>query len=179
MVTTQRLTAGDLWNIKNDSEDYELIEGVLSPMVPPGAEHAIVQIRLGSLVLQYTDVHQSGEVLGEGGFILATDPDSVLAPDLAYVEASRLPDDLTGFLALAPDLAVEIVSPGNSPGEIERKVAIYLLAGTPLVWVVYPRQRQIVVHTPGDAPRVLGESDELSGGDVLPGLVIPVARIFR
>jgi len=179
MVTTQRLTAGDLRNIQNDSEDYELIEGVLTPMAPPGAEHAIMLIRLGWLLLHHADAHQSGEVLGDGGFILAIDPDTVLAPDLAFIETSRIPDDLTGFLELAPDLAVEIISPSNSPGEIERKIAIYLQAGTRLVWVVYPRQRQVVVHTPFDAPQVFAESDKLPGGDVLPGLVIPVTNIFR
>lgn len=178
MVATQQLTARDLWNLHDDVEDFELIEGVLLPMSPPGGVHAIVQLRLGSLLRWYADERQCGEVFGEAGFILATNPDTVLAPDLAFVETSRLPEDLTGFLKLAPDLAVEIVSPGNSPGEIERKVAIYLQAGTRMIWVVYTRQRQVVAHIPNEAPRVFTESDELPGGDVLPGLTLPVARIF-
>jgi Uma2 family endonuclease len=178
MVTTQQLTANDLWNRRGDVEDYELIEGALSPMVPPGGEHAIVQVRIGAILLRHAEEHRSGQVFGEVGFILRRNPDTVLAPDVAFVESSRLPNDLTGYLAVAPDLAIEIVSPGNSPGEVERKIAMYLQAGTQSVWVVYPRQRQVVVHTPSDAPRVFTESDELPGDDVLPGLVVPVAGIF-
>lgn len=179
MVATQQLTAQDLWNLQNGIEDFELIEGALLPMTPPGGVHAILQARIASLLLRDMDERQSGQVFGEAGFVLATDPDTVLAPDLAYVEASRLPADLTGFLAVAPDFAIEIVSPGNTPGEIERRIAIYLQVGTRMIWAVYPRQRQVVVHTPGEAPRVYTESDDLPGGDVLPGLVIPVASIFR
>ncbi len=178
MVATQQLTAQDLWNLHDDLEDHELFEGVLLPMTPLGGEHGIVQLRIGSRLLQYVEERRLGQVFGEAGFILSRSPDTVLGPDLAYVETSRLPKDVVGFLALAPDLAVEIVSPGNSPGEIERKVGIYLQAGARMIWVVYPRQRQIVVHTPGEAPRVFTDSDELPGGDVLPGLTIPVAHIF-
>ena len=178
MVTTQLMTAQDLWQIGEAGEHAELIDGEIVQMAPPGGEHAIVQLRLGSIMLQYIDERRLGQAFGEAGFILHRGPDTVLAPDLAYVEASRLPDDVTGFLPLAPDLAVEIISPSNTPGEIERKIAIYLQAGTRMIWVVYPRQRQVVVHAPGEAPRVFAESDELPGGDVLPGLAIPVAGIF-
>jgi Uma2 family endonuclease len=73
---------------------------------------------------------------------------------------------------------VEIVSPSNSPGEIERKVATYLQAGTRMIWVVCLRQRQVVVPTPRAARRDFAESDELPGGDVLPGLVLPLAGLF-
>jgi Uma2 family endonuclease len=179
MVATRHLTAADLWNIQNDSKDYELFEGVLSPRGVPDVAHGIVQAQLCLSLLQHVDERSSGRVFGRVGVLLATNPDTVLAPSLAYVQATRLPDDLTWFLPLAPDLAVEIVSPGNTPEKIERKIAIYLQAGARLVWVVYPRQRQVVVHTPGDAPQVFGASDELPGGDVLPGLGIPVASIFR
>jgi Uma2 family endonuclease len=178
MVTTQLVTAQDLWLMGEAGEHAELIDGEIVQMAPPGGEQAIAQLRLGSLLLGYVDERGLGQAFGEVGFILAKNPDTVLAPDLAFVEASRLPTVLTGFLALAPDLAIEIVSPSNSAGEIERKIAIYLEAGTRLIWVVYPRQRQVVVHTPGEAPRVFAESDELPGGDVLPGLTIPVANIF-
>jgi Uma2 family endonuclease len=178
MVTTQHLTARDLWNIQNDSEDFELIEGVLWPREYPDVAHGIVQAQLGSLLLEHVDERQTGKAFGRVGVLLATNPDTVIAPSLAYIQAARLPDDLTGFLSLAPDLAVEIVTPGNSPGEIERKIAIYLQAGTRMIWVVYPRQRQVVVHTPGEAPRVFAESDDLPGDDVLPGLVLSLAGLF-
>ena len=178
MVATQQLTAQDLWNLHDDVEDFELIEGALSPMTPPGGEHGEIQAVLIRAIGNYLDDSSLGTVYGDVGYLLRQNPDTVLGPDLSFIAAARIPADRTRFLALAPDLAVEIVSPGNSPGEIERKVAIYLQAGTRMIWVVYPRQRQVVVHTPGEAPRVFAEADELPGGDVLPDLVIPVARIF-
>lgn len=178
MVTTQLMTAEDLWQMGAAAEHAELIDGEIVQMAPPGGEHAIVQLRIGSRLLQYVDEHRLGQVFGEAGFILSKNRDTVLAPDVAYIEAPRLPQDVTGFLALAPDLAVEIVSPSNSPGAVERKIAIYLEAGTRMIWVVYPRQRQVVMHTPGNAPRVFAESDVLPGDDVLPGLEIPVATLF-
>jgi len=152
MVTTQLMTAQDLWRMGEAAEHAELVDGEIVQMAPPSGEHAIVQLQIGSRLLKFVDEHHLGQMLGEAGFILSRDPDTVLAPDLAYVETTRLPSDLTRFLALAPDLAVEIVAPGNSPGEIERKVAVYLQAGTRMIWVVYPRQRQIVVHTPRPGP---------------------------
>lgn len=105
-------------------------------------------------------------------------PDTVLAPDVAFIAGERWPAETSGFVELAPDLAVEIVSPSNSPGEIERKVAIYLRAGVRSVWVVYPTERQVVVHMPSHPPAVFREGDQIDGGEVLPGLSLPVAEIF-
>lgn len=178
MVATQQLTAQDLWNLHDDLEDYELIEGALSPMTPPGGEHGEIQANLIFAIRSFLAGTDLGTVYGEAGYLLHQNPDTVLGPDLSFIAAARIPADRTRFLALAPDLAVEIISPSNSPGEIERKIAIYLQAGTRMIWVIYPRQRQVVIHTPGEAPSVFTEADELPGGDVLPDLLIPVARIF-
>jgi Uma2 family endonuclease len=178
MVATQQLTAQDLWNPHDDLEDFELIEGVLSPLAPPGGEHGEIQAILIRAIGNFLDETNLGTVYGDAGYLLRQNPDTVLGPDLSVIASARVPADRTRFLALAPDLAVEIVSPGNSPGEIERKAAIYLQAGTRMVWVVYPRQRQVVVHTPSEAPRVFTESDTLPGDDVLTELAIPVAAIF-
>jgi Uma2 family endonuclease len=178
MVATQQLTAQDLWNLHDDLEDFELIEGTLLPMSPPNGEHGEIQAALIGAIWAYLADRNVGKVYGDVGYVLSHAPDTVLGPNLSFIASARIPADRKRFLPLAPDLAGEIVSPGNSPGEIERKVAIYLQAGTRMVWVIYPRQRQIVVHTPGEAPRVFTESDELPGGDVLPGLVLPVAGIF-
>jgi Uma2 family endonuclease len=80
---------------------------------------------------------------------------------------------------LSPDLAIEVLSEGNTPGEMERKLKEYFLAGTKLVWLVNPANRSVVVHTAPDERRTLREADTLDGGDVLPGLAIPVQRIFE
>ncbi|MBX3070781.1 MAG: Uma2 family endonuclease [Thermomicrobiales bacterium] len=179
MVATRQMTAADLWSMQTeDLQDFELIEGELIPMVPPGGTHGRLQISIGAMLHEYVKATRSGTVFGETGFVLDHGEHTVLAPDIAYVSASRLPADQTKYLKLAPEIAVEIISPGNSPGEIERKIAIYLRAGVQLVWVIYPSQRQVVVHSPGEAPRIFGISDILPGDGVLPGFSVPVAEIF-
>jgi Uma2 family endonuclease len=178
MVTTQLVTAQDLWQMGEAGEHAELIDGEIVQMAPPNGEHGEIQAALIGAIWVYLAGTNAGKVYGDVGYLLRQDPDTVLGPDLSYIASARIPADRRRFLPLAPDLAVEIVSPSNSAGEIERKIAIYLEAGTRTIWVVYPRQRQVVVHTPGEAPRVFTEADDVPGGDVLPGLAIPVANIF-
>src|SRR5215204_1954689 len=146
MVTSQLLTANDLWSLGDSGENVELIDGELVPMVPPGFDHGMIQIKLGSILLRHVETLSLGKVSGDAGFVLRRSPDTVLGPDLSFIASDRIPLDQTGFLELAPDLAVEIVSPGNPPGEIERELAIYLQAGVRCIWIVYPRERQVVVH---------------------------------
>jgi Uma2 family endonuclease len=178
MVLTRLYTAEDLEKLATDEEDFELIEGVLVPRALAGFDHAVLHANV--LFLLHRSVSQlgSGKVVGRAGYILRRDPDTVLAPCAAFIAEERLPEDTSSFPELAPDLSVEIVPPGNLPGEIERKIAIYLQSGVRAIWVVYPNERQVVVHTPDHAPKVFGDGDHIDGGDVLPGLSLPVAEIF-
>jgi Uma2 family endonuclease len=118
------------------------------------------------------------DAIGDSGFVLARNPDTVLAPDVAFISTERLPKNSSGYLEIAPDLAVEIVSPGNTPGEIERKVAIYLRSGVEQVWIVYPEEREVVIHAPSGPPSVYLEHDQIDGGSLLPGLNLRVTDIF-
>ena len=178
MVLTQLHTAEDLERLAADDEDFELVEGVLVSMSPSSFGHADVQMTIGALLRAHVTDHGLGKVVGEAGFLLRREPDTVLAPDVAFVAAERLPKKTSGFVELAPDLVVEIVSPGNSPGDIERKIGIYLQSGVRAVWIVYPDERQVVVHTPQHPPKVFTVSDQIDGGAVLPGLALQVEEIF-
>ena len=178
MVTTQLMTAQDLWQIGEAGEHTELIDGEIVQMAPPNGEHGAIQAVLILAIGTFLAGTDLGTLYGEVGYVLRQNPDTVLGPDLSFIASARVPTDQARFLPLAPDLAIEIVSPSNTPGEIERKIGIYMQAGTRMVWVVYPRQRQVVAHTPGEAPRVFTDSDELPGGEVLPGLALPIAGIF-
>ncbi len=178
MVTTQLHTAEDLLALASTEADYELIEGELVPMVPTNFDHGDLQIAIGTLLRTYVDAQDLGRVVGDTGFTFKRSPDTVLAPDLAFVRTERLPLDRSGFPDLAPDLAVEIVSPGNTPGELARKIGIYLDAGVRAVWIVYPSERQLVVHAPAGPPRVFAEGDRVDGGEVIPGLSLSVTDIF-
>ncbi|MBX3068904.1 MAG: Uma2 family endonuclease [Thermomicrobiales bacterium] len=177
MVTTQLRTAKDLWNLE-EAEHVELIEGELAPMTPPGGEHGEIQANLIGIIREFVSTREAGKVFGDTGYVLQRNPDTVLGPDVSFVLSDRLPENRRGYLSVAPDLAVEIVSPGNAPGEIERKLAIYLQAGVRCVWIVYPRERQITVYEPDNAPRVYGDSAMVSGAPVLPDLTFPAAALF-
>jgi Uma2 family endonuclease len=120
-----------------------------------------------------------GELLvGDVGFVLARNPDTVLAPDLAFVRSERLADaGDDGYLDLAPDLAIEVVSPSNTIAEIARKVEIYLQHGTSEVWVVRPRQREIVIHH-ADATKTVVREDDVLSSPLFPGKAIDLSRVF-
>jgi Uma2 family endonuclease len=159
----------------------ELVRGRLVREPRPAALHALVTMRLGVLLDAHVAAHGGGVVLADMGFVLATDPETVRGPDIAFVSAGRVPERgfEPGFWHRAPDLAIEVLSPSNRRAEIEEKIADYLGAGTRLVWVVDPAARTVTVHQPGAAARVLGSGDVLDGAPVLAGLRIDVATIFR
>ena len=117
----------------------------------------------------------------ETGFILERNPDgrdTVRALDIAFLSSSRVPVVLPDHLVdVAPDLAVEVISPSNRVTDMHRKIRQLLAAGTALVWIVHPETRTVEVHTRSGAV-TLEEGDTLSGGDVLPGFEIPVSEIF-
>ena len=157
----------------------ELVRGHVVREPPAGFEHGgiagQITVCLGTFVRQ----HALGRVLtGEPGFVLFDDPPTVRAPDVAFVARDRLLDDPRGFARLAPDLAVEIVSPSNTLTEIQDKVFDYLDAGTQLVWVVEPRGRTITVYRSRDDIRILTLTQEIEGGGVLPGFRIEVSEFF-
>jgi Uma2 family endonuclease len=175
------MTADELLMMPDDGFCYDLIKGDLRKMSPPGAEHGALGARLTGALMQYVEEHDLGEVFGaETGFKLTSNPDTVLGPDLAFVSNERIPP--TGIPVAywpgAPDLAVEVVSPGNSRREIEEKITEYLAAGVRLVWIIRPKQRTVTIHRAQAEPVTLNESDTLDGQDVIPGFQYNVGRIF-
>lgn len=181
-VAMQLTTADELLAIPRDGMRRELIEGELIEMQPAGFFHGVTGNYLGAELGIYVRQHDLGVVtLAETGFKVATNPDTVLAPDVGFVAKSRLPDDistLVGFFPGAPNLAVEVVSPGDTYGEVESKVARYLDAGTHLIWIVRPRQKRVEVHRADGTSELFSLSDTLSGENVVPGFELAIARIF-
>lgn len=177
---TRLLTAEDLWAMPEQGGHCELVKGERIEMPPAGFEHGTVTFDLGILLGNYVRAHRLGRVgAAETGFVLARNPDTVRAPDAAFVAAERLPSPLpTNFLELAPDLVVEVVSCGDTAQEVEDKVADWLTAGTRLIWVIYPRSRTVHVHRPHAPSRRLTAADTLDGEDVVPGFSCPVMDLF-
>lgn len=173
----RRLTAEELAALPEDGRIYELIEGEAFAM--PGVDlfHSALSAWIATLLNLFVRSRHLGLVTTEQGvFLLARDPDTLRIPDVAFTEWSRV-NAVGRHVVGAPDLAVEVVSTYDTAAYLQRKVQEYLAAGTRLVWVVYPDQTQIVVHTPQIA-RTLTAADTLDGGDVLPGFSAAIADIF-
>jgi Uma2 family endonuclease len=174
------VTAEEFARIPNDDYHYELVEGRIIRMSPPGSRHAVLATRIAVLLGQYAEAHDPGAVMTHGGFTLATNPDTVREPDIAFVSRERIPQTGVpdGFWPGPPDLAVEIKSPGDRQSEILAKVTDYLTRGVRLVWVIDPKQHTVTVHQARSAPVTRGIDDLLDAGDVIPGFACAVRRIF-
>jgi Uma2 family endonuclease len=179
MVTTALMTADELYALPKERRG-ELLEGVMRPMPPVDFDHFADTGRLFLRVGAFVEGRGLGVVGTEGGFRLGQNPDTVLAPDLAYIRTENVPPrgQRKGFQAIVPDLVAEVLSPSNTASEINEKVRVYLVAGVRLVWVVDPRTRTINVYNPAGAAQMLGLGDTLDGGDVLPGFALPLTELF-
>lgn len=158
----------------------ELVEGSVVREPLPTFGHGNASARIAHFLLEWVGPRELGEVVGECGFVVQRDPDTVRGPDAAFVSAERLAawSGDGPFFEGAPDLAVEVLSPSNTRAEVERKVRDYLSAGARRVWVVDPASESVTVHRADGGPRRLGPDEALDGGDVLPGFTLPVRRIF-
>jgi Uma2 family endonuclease len=182
MTITSKLTAEQFARLPAyNTNREELIRGTLCVREPgPGGIHGSVDAQIGYLLLAFVMPRRLGLVLHNAGFVFERNPDTVCGPDISFVDASRLPlPHAPPYLDGAPDLAVEIWSPGNKKKGMAEHVALYLRTGSRLVWVVDPKRRTITVHRPAHEPVVLGVDDQLSGGDVLPGFECRVAEVFE
>ena len=178
-TTLQRSTASELFAMPHDGFRYELVKGELRKMSPAGTGHGAVVWNLSALLAPH--LRGIGQGFGaETGFKLAADPDTVRAADIAFVRRERIPE--TGipdnFWETYPDLAVEVVSPGDRYAEIEEKVGDWLNAGVRAVWIVNPKQRSVAIYHSMNDVTHLSEGDELDGGEVAPGFRCKVAEIF-
>lgn len=180
-TSPQIVTADELMRLSSDGGRYELVRGELQMMSPTGDDHGIVTaaltIRLGAFVMEQA----LGAVFAaETGFQLEHDPDTVLAPDISFIERRRFEAaGLTGkFWQGPPDLAVEVKSPGDRAGEASAKAKSWLAHGTHQVWIVDPKKRTVTVYHQDGRIVVLSEADELEGGDVVPGFTCPIHKIF-
>lgn len=174
------MTAEELLAMPDDGFRYELVRGELVKMSPAGRVHGKRGNRVNVSLSLYVYENNLGETyLADTGFHLETDPDHVLAPDVAFVSREREEATLEadGFFPGPPDLAVEVISPSDRLAEVADKVAEWLAAGTRMVVVVNPRNRTVQAHT-SDGVTELTEQDTLNGGDVVPGWRLPVADIF-
>ncbi|MGH7556734.1 MAG: Uma2 family endonuclease [Gemmatimonadota bacterium] len=175
------LTIEEFHRLPDDGWRCELVRGEVVREPPAGYEHGRLANRILHLLTSFVEERGLGEVLAsETGFVLFEEPPTVRAPDAAFVAGGRIPSPAPpGYGRLAPDLAVEVVSPSNTVADIHAKVMDYLDAGSRLVWVMDPSTRSVTAYRSRKRIRLLTEGDELDGEDVLPGFRMPLAEVFR
>ena len=158
----------------------ELVRGELIMMTPAGFKHGAIAAKITARLVRFVEEHRLGWVTGaETGFRIGHDPDTVRAPDVAFVRAGRIPaEPVCGFFEGPPDLAVEVLSPDDRASRVLDKVHQWLEAGCLIVWVVDPEKQTVTVYDAPNRTATLTAADELSGGDLLPGFRLPVGEIF-
>lgn len=174
------MTAEELLYTSIPNKRTELSRGRLVVREPPGGRHGNVTARLAVRLGQHVDLTGAGALfVGDTGFTLARNPDTVRGPDIAFVRNDRLPAPIpSSYLELAPDLVVEVLSHNDRPGETLAKVGDWLEAGARLVWVVDPERRIARVYRENGTESLLGDADDLDGEDVLPGFRCQVTSIL-
>ena len=180
-TTVQSMTAADLLRLPADGRRYELIRGELRQMAPAGPTHGRLAMRIAAHLFQHVEAHNLGTVYAaETGFQLAQAPDTVRAPDVAFVSRQRFEavGEPEGYWPGAPDVAVEVISPHDRYTEVADKVVEWLEAGSRMVVVVNPRQRSVTVYHSRTDIVMLTEEDTLDGGEIVPGWQLPVKDVF-
>jgi len=175
------MTAEHLFHFQPRGTRCELIEGELRMMSRSRWLHGEVMGVLHVILGRHIVDRQLGKVFGaEAGFIIGRDPDTVRAPDIAFIARENLPATMptSAFWPGAPDLAVEVLSPNDRMGEVDEKIRAWLAAGTKLVWIVDPKLRTVTVYRSSTDVVVKTAADTLDGGDVVAGFSAPVADIF-
>jgi Uma2 family endonuclease len=172
------MTAEELIQLPDDSLCHELIKGELLTMPPPGDEHGAVTMNLTGPLFIHVKANNLGVLrAAETGFKLESNPDTVLAPDIAFIARDRIGGPVSGYREGAPDLVVEVMSQWDSRPKAARKAALWLELGARSVWVVNPRNRTVEVNRPNGEKKLFHDTDELVD-ETVPGFRVKVSEIF-
>jgi Uma2 family endonuclease len=183
MSTTTTVTADELLALPTGmGKRYELVAGELRVMSPAGWRHGGVAGNVAALLGPYIRMHDLGRgFAAETGFLLKREPDTVRAPDFAFISKANLPtsDPIEAFWPGAPDLAIEVVSPGDTTGEVAEKVEEWLAAGCAAVWVVDPKLQTVTIYRSLTDVQIKVAGDTLLGDPVVSGFSCAVDELFR
>ena len=171
------MTAEELGNLPDEPLRHELIKGELLTMPLPKAEHMRVSANLTGMLWQHAKANGLGEVYTEGGYKLESDPDTVVGPDVSFGAKDRVSLSPEGYHLGPPNLAVEVLSPGDRRSKVEQKLSLWLEFGTKSVWLVNPRRRTIEVCKPTRERKLFHETEEFVD-DTVPGFRVAVSEIF-
>jgi Uma2 family endonuclease len=178
------LTAADLARLPRTlattDVDYELHDGRLVIMAPPGDQHADQQARFAAYLFLHGQQNGQGAARGEVGILLRRNPDHLVGADAAFLSTDQLPPRVSpeGYLLTIPRLIVEVRSKNDKPSELGAKVRDYLSAGAVLVWVADPESRTVTAHRADQPPLVFTAADTLTADSVIPGFAVSVADLL-
>lgn len=177
---TEIKTAEQLLKHCHAFDPCELVRGELVLMTPAGSFHGEIESRLCTRMRTHVDASELGKVFpGDTGFLLETSPDTVRAPDVAFVRAERVPrDPVEGYFPGPPDLAVEIRSPSDQNADVLAKISHYLATGVEVVWDVNPKTKTVTTYRQ-DTQEVFHEGDTLTEESLLSGFTVKVADLFK
>ncbi len=180
LIETQLITGEELLEMPGIGP-CELVEGRIVPMSPTGGKHGLIEATVVYELKAFVDQKKLGWVLtGEAGIFTKRNPDTVRGADIAFISKKRLPQGApAGFLEVAPELVVEIISPGNPRKEIDKKIKEYLNIGVKWVWLIDPKNRSCMVYRSQTDVQKLTENDSLVGDEILAGFEIKIAKFFE
>jgi Uma2 family endonuclease len=176
LVTAEELPA----IVARDDYRYELVAGRVIRMSPPGWQHGLILVRLLQLLAGHVRERRLGAVVTEVGFKLRSNPDTVRGPDISFVRENRLPaEKKLDYWSGAPDLAIEVLSPGNTRRDIDAKVSDYLSTGVLEVVIIDPDAETVTRHRPDQKPQIVRSDGELDLDPIVPGFRCAVKDIFN
>ena len=181
-TSTALMTAEELLELPRGQHRYELINGELKTMSPASHDHGRIAMRIGASLAAFIWKNELGEAYAaETGFLLTTNPDTVLAPDAAFISRHRARKgrDKRGYWHGPPDIAVEVVSPSEPGPKMKEKVEQWIRYGTQQVWIVNPKNETVTIYrSPGEFT-TFGRAETVAADDLLPGFKVAVADIFK
>lgn len=180
--TAERLITGDELARMPDPGPCELIDGRIVPMTPTGGEHAWIETNVAVVLREFVSRRELGRVLvGEVGIFTRRNPDRVRGADVLFISNEQCArwSNKSGFLDVAPELVVEILSPNDTAMDVTEKLREYFAIGVKLVWVLDPRARAVYAYRGVADVRLFQQTDRLPGDDVLPGFEVLVAALFE
>lgn len=180
-IKKKLLTAEEFMRLPDppDGSQQELVRGEIITMPPPKGLHGICCAKVARRVGGFVEDKKLGYVTAnDAGVILERRPDTVRGPDVAFYSYKRVPQIPDGYFEVAPDLAVEVLSPDSSYSKLQRKVEQYLKSGSSLVWVCDPEMQTITIYRPKQQPETLESAETISGEKALPGFSCRIADFF-
>lgn len=177
----QLLTAEEFYLLPDppNGSRQELVRGEVITMPPPGGLHGVTCSKTDRKLGNFIDTGPGGTlVCNDTGFITDRNPDSVRGPDISYWTKERLKEVPIGYIDIAPDMLVEVLSPSNTWKQIHKKLEEYFARGVRLVWVIAPEDRTLTIYRTADEGRVLHETAPVTGEDVLPGFSCRVSDLL-